>query len=260
MFFVRVECCGKHGKIIQEVFCVEKQSKYNEIVKAIIQDIDQGILQARDRLPSEKELQDRFGVSRVTVRKAIDVLIDEGYVVRDYRKGTFISERITYKKMNEIVSFTKSALLRGDIPSTIVHSIDEVKPDPFLMKYLRIGAEEQLIQIRRTRLTNGFPLIYEESYWIASIVGTFDQAKASASLFEYLKKEKGIIPVYSLQELDAIGAAGQIAEALQVHEQFPLLRSLMVFYDASDRPYELAFNYYRTDRCKLSMVRTLNEG
>ena len=78
--------------------------------------------------------------------------------------------------------------------------------------------------------------------------------------FEYLKKEKGIIPVYSLQELDAIGAAGQIAEALQVHEQFPLLRSLMVFYDASDRPYELAFNYYRTDRCKLSMVRTLNEG
>ena len=76
---------------------MEKQSKYNEIVKAIIQDIDQGILQARDRLPSEKELQDRFGVSRVTVRKAIDVLIDEGYVVRDYRKGTFISERITYK-------------------------------------------------------------------------------------------------------------------------------------------------------------------
>ena len=92
MFFVCVECCGKHGKIIQEVFCVEKQSKYNEIVKAIIQDIDRGILQARDRLPSEKELQDRFGVSRVTVRKAIDVLIDEGYVVRDYRKGTFISD------------------------------------------------------------------------------------------------------------------------------------------------------------------------
>ena len=54
MFFVCVECCGKHGKIIQEVFCVEKQSKYNEIVKAIIQDIDQGILQARDRLPRKR--------------------------------------------------------------------------------------------------------------------------------------------------------------------------------------------------------------
>ena len=61
-------------------------------VKAIIHDIDQGVLQARDRLPSEKELQERFGVSRVTVRKAVDVLIEEGYVVRDYRKGTFISE------------------------------------------------------------------------------------------------------------------------------------------------------------------------
>ena len=48
-------------------------------------------------------------------------------------------------------------------------------------------------------------------------------------------------------------------QALQVHDQFPLLRSLMVFYDAQDRPFELAFNYYRTDRCKLSMVRTLNE-
>ena len=71
---------------------------------------------------------------------------------------------------------------------------------------------------------------------------------------------KHITPVYSLQELDAVGASGAIAQALQVHDQFPLLRSLMVFYDAQDRPFELAFNYYRTDRCKLSMVRTLNEG
>ena len=78
---------------------MDKQSKYNGVVKAIIHDIDQGVLQARDRLPSEKELQERFGVSRVTVRKAVDVLIEEGYVVRDYRKAKlFISERITYKK------------------------------------------------------------------------------------------------------------------------------------------------------------------
>ena len=69
----------KHGKINQEVVCVDKQSKYNGVVKAIIHDIDQGVLQARDRLPSEKELQERFGVSRVTVRKAVDVLIEEGY-------------------------------------------------------------------------------------------------------------------------------------------------------------------------------------
>ena len=249
----------KHGKINQEVVCVDKQSKYNGVVKAIIHDIDQGVLQARDRLPSEKELQERFGVSRVTVRKAVDVLIEEGYVVRDYRKGTFISERITYKKKNEIVSFTKSALLRGDIPSTIVHSIDNVKPDPFLMKYLRIPAEEALTRICRTRLTNGFPLIYEESYWVTEMTGILGKAEAEGSLFQYIKKVKHITPVYSLQELDAVGASGAIAQALQVHDQFPLLRSLMVFYDAQDRPFELAFNYYRTDRCKLSMVRTLNE-
>ena len=179
---------------------MDKQSKYNIIVKAIIHDIDQGVLQARDRLPSEKELQERFNVSRVTVRKAVDVLIEEGYVIRDYRKGTFSSERITYKKMNEIVSFTRSALLRGDVPSTIVHSITDVKPDPFLMKYLRISAEETLTRICRTRLTNGFPLIYEESYWVTAMTGVIGKTEAEGSLFQYIKRARKIVPVYSLQE------------------------------------------------------------
>lgn len=238
---------------------MEKLNKYRQVVQAIIHDIDLGVLQARDRLPSEKELQDRFQVSRVTIRKAVDILEEEGFVYRDHRKGTFISEKIIYKKMNDVVSFTKSALLRGDIPSTIVHSVETTAPDPFLMKYLRISPEEPLIRLQRTRLTNGFPLIYEESYWITSLTGPVDKKAAEGSMFRWLKEERGILPAYSLQELDAVGAAAEVAKALQVSEQFPLLRSLMVFYDRQDRPFELALNYYRTDRCKLSMVRTLNE-
>ena len=238
---------------------MEKQSKYKFVVKEIVRDIDQGVLQARDRLPSEKELQERFNMSRVTIRKAVDILEEEGFVYRDHHKGTFVSEKVIYKKLNDVVSFTKSALLRGDIPSTVVVSVKAVKPDSFLMKYLRISPDESLTQVRRIRLTNGFPLVYEESYWITSITGVIEKQAAENSMFQWLREERGILPTYGLQELDAIGASAEIAKALEVREQFPLLRSLMVFYDPQDQPFELALNYFRTDRCKLSMVRTLNE-
>lgn len=237
---------------------MNKVNKYQSLSLAIIESIDKGILQPNDRIPSENDLSTKYNLSRVTVRKAIDNLQKLGYLVRIHGKGTFISGNIINKKLNEIVSFTHSSLLRGEMPTTKVLLVEEVMPTPYLMKNMKISSTEELIHIKRTRYTNDFPLIYEESYWVKSIVGNLTELDASQSLFHYVK-EVGVVPTYALQELDAVSASGELSQQLQVNNGFPLLRSLMVFYNQDNKAFELAFNYHRTDRCKLSLNRELSE-
>lgn len=237
---------------------MDKINKYQALCQSLTAEIESGKLKPNDRLPSENDLAEAYNISRVTVRKALEELEKQGYLTRIQGKGNFVSDTLINKKLNEIVSFTRSSLLRGELPSTIVKVIEEIKPTPYLMKNLRVSADEPLIHIQRVRYTNDFPLIYEDSFWIKSIVGEISKEAASDSLFHWLKA-KNIIPSNAVQELDAISAGTELAEQLQVNPGFPLLRSLMIFYDQQNRPFELAFNYHRTDRCKLSLIRKLSE-
>ncbi len=233
------------------------KTKYQLIVDAIISEINSGILSPNEQFYTENKLTERFEVSRVTVRKAIDSLVEQGYLIRIPGKGVFVSDYIK-KQLNGVVSFYKSTILRGDEPSTKLYELTLMEPNPYVMKKLNlIESYEKVWFIRRLRLTNGFSMIYEESYFVNSIVGTITEEMASNSIFNKLREKIKI--QYAVQEIDAILADEKLADILGVIVGFPLLRVTMIFYDENDVPFELSVNYHRTDRVKLTIRRELNE-
>ena len=237
---------------------IKKIKKYQRVVATIIGDIETGKLKPNQQLASENNLAEAYHVSRITIRKALNELVLSNYITKAQGRCTIINNQIVDKKLNEIVSFTKSSLLRNELPTTRVIEIKLVEPTAYIAGILNIGINSLVWQIQRVRYTNGFPLIYEESYWVKDIVGTVTEQNASSSMFTFIKA-LGIIPKLAKQDLDAVIADTELAKQLDVHVGYPLLRSTMIFYDTKNIPFEISFNFHRTDRVKLSLIRNLNE-
>ncbi|WP_273399426.1 GntR family transcriptional regulator [Traorella massiliensis] len=231
--------------------------KYQIIVDSIIKDIEDGLLLPNEQIYTEEQLADNFSVSRVTVRKAIDILVKEGYLVKKQGRGTFVKGTVIRKQLNDVVSFYKSSLLRGEIPTTELHLLELEEPSLFVMKALKITRNKKVWHMKRVRLTDGFPMIFEESYWNYDIVGELTPEIASISVFNHLKHMIKI--AYATEDIDAITANEELASLLKTSVGFPLLRTYMVFYTDKDEPFEISTNYHRTDRLKLTLFRTLNE-
>jgi len=232
--------------------------KYQRVVLNIISDIESGKLKPNQQLASENNLAELYGVSRITIRKALNELVLSDHITKSQGRCTIVTNRIVDKKLNDVVSFTKSSLLRNEQPSTRVIQLKLIDPDPYVASMLNINVTDKIWHIKRVRYTNGFPLIFEESYWVEKIVGPITEENASESMFSHIKSI-GIIPKVAKQDLDAVVADEDLSKELHVPVGYPLLRSTMIFYDPKNVPFEISLNYHRTDRVKLSLIRDLSE-
>ncbi len=236
----------------------KKDKKYQKVILSIISDIEHGKLKPNQALPSEHDLAEIFNVSRITIRKALNELFLTNFVTKSQGQRTLVNNRIVDKKLNEMVSFTQSSLLRNENPSTRVLFLQCIDPTAYVAKHLHIDLSDKVWYIKRIRYTNGFPLIYEESYWVKKIVGIITQQHAEDSMIAHIKS-LGIFPKEAKQDLDSVIANEKLAKVLDVHIGYPLLRSTMVIMDQNKAPFQISFNYHRTDRIKLSLTRQLNE-
>ncbi|KAF0226248.1 MAG: GntR family transcriptional regulator [Erysipelotrichaceae bacterium] len=236
----------------------KKVKKYQKVIIGLTSDIETGKLKPNQQLPSENDLSEIYSVSRITVRKALSELVLSRIITKSQGRSTIVNNQIIDKKLNEVVSFTKSSLLRNEQPSTRVILVQLVDPSVYIAKMLNIDISDKVWQIKRVRYTNDFPLIYEESFWISKLIGPVTKQIAEGSMFSYIKT-LGIMPKEAKQDLDAVVADEELAKELEVHVGFPLLRSTMIIMDSKHVAFEISFSYHRTDRVKLSLIRNLNE-
>ena len=115
---------------------------YQQLSDEIKAQIKEGKLKAGDRLMTEAEFSQQYEVSRITVRKAIELLVDEGYVTRRQGIGTFIAE----KKLRRVVdsdnlvrSFSEASRLSGQEPSSELISVEWVPPEASVQHHLHVG-------------------------------------------------------------------------------------------------------------------------
>jgi len=236
----------------------KKIPKYKLLCKEIKEKIEAGTLVPNESIGTEEKLASTYNLSRVTVRKAIDQLITEGYLVRKHGLGAFVNNFVIEHKANDsVVSFTKSAIRRGDLPTTKLLLLEVIHPSPFIAKALKITTDQLVYYVERIRYTNSFPLIYEEAYFPKHLVGELTEEIATHSIFRHLETKFKI--AYAHQSIDAIAADEKMAEHLHVHVGFPLLRSTVTHFTDKHVPFEFAFDLYRSDRWKISTYRETAE-
>lgn len=197
-----------------------------------------------EALPSERDLCDILGASRVTVRKAIEMLTDEGLLTRRQGSGTFVTERIEAPG-SQLSSFSADAEARGTESDTIwiMKSRGQASEDEAQLLEIAVGAP--VIRLSRVRLAGGEPLAVENAIVPADMLPTLDAV--GSSLYRALECS-GNRPVSGRQRIRAALAGPTEAGLLTIAEDSEILRIERITRRADGRPVELTRSAYRGDR------------
>ncbi|MFI7482894.1 GntR family transcriptional regulator [Kocuria sp. M1R5S2] len=226
----------------------------HEWVRLQLQTLAQGRLGPGDALPGERQLEEQFGVSRITVRRAISDLVREGVLVRVKGKGTFVSHGRVRSDLH-LASFNEDMRAAGFIPSTrVVTAVSAVPPGP-AAQHLGLGAGEPAHLLRRLRLANDAPVSVDESWVAPDLVPDLLSQELTGSLYAILAAAGH--PVRQVEQTVEAGAVTEdIAELLEVPPGSPVLvfhRRSFSGEENQDVPIEYSVSTYRSDRYQLSM-------
>jgi GntR family transcriptional regulator len=206
-------------------------------------------------LPSEAELGATFGVSRGTIRHALEVLEREGLVFRRQGKGTFIGRRRLAYDLTRLSSTTEDLLERGWKPGSRVLGIEAVRPRAAIQGFLQLPKGARVWELRRLRLADGEPVCLVSSYLPVRLTPGLDKHDLTGSLAKLLAEEYGIKLRTADQTIRARGAVGEEAELLGVPEGEPIFMITRVAYDEQGTPVEYLGSLWRGDRYDLQVRR-----
>jgi GntR family transcriptional regulator len=218
---------------------------YYQLKEIIREKVRTGEWKPGDLIPSERELSERYGLSRMTARQAITELVNEGVFFREQGKGTFVSQHKITQQLMRLTGFTEDIRARGQHPGTRV-LLAEMRPaDEAAAERLRIKPGEPLFCLQRLRLADAEPLAIELSQ--LSFKGC-EKLKAEDleqnSLYRLLETQYGIPLVEAEQELEAGLAGNEDARILNVPVGSSVLYIRRVTYSDRNQPIEYAQSVY----------------
>ena len=207
---------------------------YLQIADDIRNKIKSGELTENSRIPTEAELSQSYQVSRITIRKALEILEDEEILVRRQRLGTFVSARKMSRSLNCFMGFTKSCELSGKKAETRLLSAELVRAMPSDVKRLQIQAEDQVISIRRLRYCDGEPVILEENHFPKKYA--YLLAENLNGSLNGLLQDHGVELSNGSKTIGVCYATRDEARLLKIKENDALIISRDIAYDAENQP------------------------
>ncbi|CDG80690.1 GntR family transcriptional regulator [Janthinobacterium agaricidamnosum] len=216
---------------------------YMQIARKLSDDVRNGRYQVDQALPSERTLSELLDVSRVTARKAIDQLVDQGLVVRRRGSGNYIAPRIE-QPLSNLSSFSEQLKQRGYQPASRWLKRDIVTATADEQLSLALSPNTKVARLERLRLADEVVMAYEVSILPQSIVA--NPEAVGASLYEYLSSI-GRAPVRALQHIRAMNSGAELAGKLGVPEGQAVLFITRIAYLESGQPVELTHSYCRSD-------------
>ena len=175
-------------------------------------------------LPPESALCGIYGVSRTTVRNAVQLLESEGYVKARQGYGTEVLDFRTTQKLNYISSFTRTLEAKGFSVSTKSMHIDTIKPDELLAQELKVSEKTDVVRVQRLQLANKKPIAYITDYIIAHLVAGIEKDVGKfVSLYRHIEKNYGVTITSAVDTIKAQTADFMLAEILGVSAGSPIL-------------------------------------
>lgn len=228
---------------------------YLQIKQIILTEISSGRLQPDQRLPSERELSERFQVGRMTVRQALNELIHEGKIYTRMGKGTFVLAPKIDQELRSLTGFSEDVSVRGKTPSSSVLEAKIIPASPVVANALRILAREEVVLLKRLRLSDGLPLAIETAHLpLAIFPNLLDHNFAVESLYHILKVDYDATLVHAEQTIEAALATPAEIEQLSLTPPAAVLRMERLTYDQDGRVVEYVLSTYRGDRYKFRSV------
>lgn len=225
---------------------------YHQLKTILLDKIRAGEMKPNDRLPAEDELAAQYGVSKATVRQALNELAVAGALRREQGRGTFVAEPKLTQGPRALTSFSEEMRKRGLSPTSKTLKQDVVKAEADVAEKLQIAEGARAVRIKRLRLADGQPMSIQTTYLPLELAPRLvEEDFGAVSLYETLERKYGLRPARAEETHFAVLVEPSEARLLKVAANSPGLAAERVAYLASGRPLELTYSITRGDRYKI---------
>lgn len=222
---------------------------YTQLVNDLMDKIQSGLLRPGDLIESEKELMQRYGVSRVTVRQALGRLRRDRLVVCRQGKGTFVAPARVEEQLVALQSFSEVMSSAGRASKTRIRSFGFVSPGDEVSESLRLSPGEQVLRIERLHVVDEQVMAYAIIHLPPGIGGqlTADEV-GQQSIYSLLENKLGLELGQASQRMRAIAADKVLAGVFMLKPGDPLLWADRVTFSTAEQPVEKITFYYPADQ------------
>ncbi|HCR44078.1 MAG TPA: GntR family transcriptional regulator [Ruminococcaceae bacterium] len=216
---------------------------YQQLIEEVKRKIKSGEFTQGDKIPSEPEFMKTYEVSRITVRKAIEELVTEGYLTKKQGKGTFVNKPKIKRKIENIMSFRNACLACNMEPGYKLIERKLIKPSSDEIDFLNHGSNEKIIYTKRILTADGDPIMLENNYFPLNGFEFMLNENLEGSLYTLLKN-KGINPIHSEScTLELVSATAFTAKLLNVPAGEPLFYMIAHIKDSKNNPIHIGRQY-----------------
>ncbi len=233
----------------------------DDVRRRILDEISGGALLAGERLGAERDMSERYGVSRSTLRAALDALESAGAVRRVPGRsgGTFVAERKVERDLTSLTGLPSYLRRQGFESGARVLSTATAEADAETAAALAIPVGSVVFEIVRVRLADGEPISYERARFPAARLPGLLDHPLGGSLYSLLESVYRVVPGESEERIEIVSASASAARVLGVRRSAPVVSIARVTVDAEGRPFELSHDLFRADRVRI-VVRARADG
>ncbi len=228
--------------------------KYYLVKQKIVEMINNEEIGPDGMIPSERELMSSFGISRITAKKAIDDLVNEGYLYRIQGKGTFVKKDTLDQDLISITSCTQDIVKLGMTPSKRLLTAEVIEADKTRAKKLQLSNGEKVLKVKRVYYANNEPINLTTTYLPCKafpLIETHDFGVDS--IYDVLESKYNTRITKATRTIEAVLAVDEVAKELEVKEGDPVLLFRAVTFgmvNGREVPIETFKSFYRSDKFK----------
>ena len=232
---------------------------YVQLMDEIEKDIKNGVYQPGDKIMTEAEMAKAYGVSLITVRKAVGSLMEKGLVVRKQGKGTFVTKPKFSRNMKQLQSFSEMCEQMGVKAGAKMLENRLVEADAKTAERLGVEPGSQVVYICRLRFADMEPVAIEKNYFPLKYAFLLDAKFDDNSLFDFLKERNGLKVASSEKLIELCRATSDEAILLDVKKGDYLLFVRSTAYDNNNEPLYAGIQIINGDRFSLYVYETSGE-
>lgn len=223
--------------------------RHQQISEWLRQKIKDGTFGNDDKLPSENELCEKFGVSRVTVRKALQTLEHEQLIYRSQGLGSFVRDKRSRQSFIQLTDFVEDMRCAGLKPRSSVLRFEPVSVPAEVASVLKVEPSSTVLRLDRLRLGNNQPIAFDLTWlpmFYGQLIENFDMEEET--IYGILEREYDIPVEKGYYRIEAENATDYLAKHLDVAEEAALLLIDRLSLTLSEKPIYYQKRYYRSDR------------
>lgn len=230
---------------------------HKQISDWLKKEIEAGSLDKDEKLPSENELAEKFDVSRVTVRRALQTLENDRLIYRCQGLGSFVTDQRTHQSFSILNDFTEELAGSGMQASSKLLSFghENIEGRNDIISYLEIDSKKVAVKVERIRLGDGDPVAYDVT-WMPLFYGQLIEGYdlEQTTIFKILEEEYDIPVERGCYRIEAAIADETLGKHLNVEPQTPLLQINRISYTVGNKPIYFQKRFYRNDKMVFELM------